>query len=257
MNWNRVARRWRSRRGEKGTLGIPGRRSLRSVCRSSVRFLTHGLLIVITATIIITLLLDLYVSRIGRKFVREASDIRNDYDCIIIPGASVIANSIPSAILQDRLDTAYSLYRSSGIDRILVSGDHGTLFYDEVNVMRSYLIEKGVPPDDVFMDHAGFDTYQTLYRARDIFGVQRAVIVTQDFHLYRALYIGDRLGLDLLGVDSAIRPYGHDTRNRLREFPARVKAFLECEIFRPEPEFLGDRIPIDGPNTTTDIPKNR
>jgi SanA protein len=252
MNWNRIARRFRSRREPTGVLKQPKRKGFRTVLRRIRRLVLHGLIVMILVTVVGTLVIDFFVARIGKKFLRDATEISRDYDCIIVPGASVIANSIPSAILQDRLDTAYALYRTSGIERILVSGDHGTIFYDEVNVMRNYLVNKGVPPEAVFMDHAGFDTYQTLYRARDIFGVRRAVIVTQDFHLLRALYIGNRLGIDLSGVDSAIRSYGHDTRNRLREFPARVKAFLECEILRPEPYFLGEKIPIDGANTTID-----
>ncbi|MHB1452512.1 MAG: SanA/YdcF family protein [Saccharofermentanales bacterium] len=227
----------------------PGRNKL---FRKILRAVMTALVLLIMISVILTLAIDFYVSRLGRKNVREPGAISGDLDCIIVPGASVIGNSIPSAILQDRLDVAYNLYLSSGIDKIIVSGDHGTIFYDEVNVMRNYLISKGVPGEKIFMDHAGFDTYQTLYRARDVFEVKRAVIVTQDFHLYRALYIGKKLGLELYGVDSAIRQYGHDIYNRLREFPARAKAFIECEIVRPVPEFLGEKIPISGDNLTLD-----
>lgn len=211
-------------------------------------FITIVLCIIIIGTVII----DLYVSNTGRKLTKEIKELSGEFDCIIVPGAFVIANSIPSDILRDRLDVAYDVYTKMKIKRIIVSGDHGTEFYDEVNVMRNYLIKKGIPGEDVFMDHAGFDTYQTIYRARDIFEVNRAVIVTQDFHLYRALYIGKKLGLELFGVDSAIREYKYEKRNRLREFPARVKAFIECEITKPLPKFLGDLIPIHGENLTID-----
>lgn len=211
-----------------------------------------ALLFLILISIVMTLAIDFYVSRTGKKYIKEPGGISSGFDCIIVPGASVIGNKIPSAILQDRLDVAYNLYLSSGIDKIIVSGDHGTAFYDEVNVMRNYLISKGVPGEKIFMDHAGFDTYQTLYRAMYVFEVKRAVIVTQNFHLYRALYIGKKLGIELYGVDSAIRKYGHDVYNRLREYPARVKAFIECEIIKPEPTFLGEKIPISGENLTLD-----
>jgi vancomycin permeability regulator SanA len=198
------------------------------------------------------LLIDFRVDSFGRKLVRESDEITGGYDCIIVPGASVIANKYPSDILRDRLDTAFEVYKQTGIKRILVSGDHGTVEYDEVNVMRDYLIAKGVPAEDVFMDHAGFDTYQTMFRARDIFEIRSAVIATQDFHLYRALYIADSLGLNVVGADSALREYKYSTRNRLREFPARVKAFIECNITKPDPRFLGDKIPINGENLTID-----
>ncbi|MHB8964267.1 MAG: SanA/YdcF family protein [Saccharofermentanales bacterium] len=220
--------------------------------RKMFKAVLNLLLFIIILSIILTLVIDLYVSGTGKRFLKKPDEISGDFDCIIIPGASVIGNKVPSAILQDRLDVAYDLYRSTGIGRMIVSGDHGTVFYDEVNVMRNYLIARGVPGENIFMDHAGFDTYQTLYRARDVFDVRKAVIVTQNFHLYRALYIGKKLGIELYGVDSAVRKYGKEVYNRLREFPARVKAFIECEIIRPEPEFLGEKIPVSGENRTLD-----
>lgn len=210
------------------------------------------LTVMLCLSVIGILLIDFRVDSFGRKLVRESDEITGGYDCIIVPGASVIANKYPSDILRDRLDTAFEVYKKTGIKRILVSGDHGTVEYDEVNVMRDYLIAKGVPAEDVFMDHAGFDTYQTMFRARDIFEIRSAVIATQDFHLYRALYIADSLGLNVVGADSALREYKYSTRNRLREFPARVKAFIECNITKPDPRFLGDKIPINGENLTID-----
>ncbi len=198
------------------------------------------------------LIIDMYVSGSGKKYVVGINDLNGDADCIIIPGASVIANKYPSVILKDRLDTAYEVYKATGIKRVLVSGDHGTTEYDEVNVMRDYLIDKGIPGEDIFMDHAGFDTYQTMFRAYEIFGIRSAVVVTQDFHLYRALFIGRNIGIDVYGIDSALRKYLYSFRNRLREYPARVKAFIECRISKPDPEFLGDKIPIQGENLTID-----
>ncbi len=194
---------------------------------------------------------DAYVSRTGKKHVLNFDEVDEKYDCILVPGASVVSN-YPSAILRDRLDEAYRLYEKGVSDRILVSGDHGQIEYDEVNVMRNYLLDKGARPEDVFMDHAGFDTYQTVYRAAEIFEVKKTLIVTQGFHLYRALYLAEKIGLEAHGVDSALRVYSKENFNRLREYPARVKAFLEAEILRPEPKYLGDKIPIDGENLTID-----
>lgn len=204
------------------------------------------ILVFAVLTIVLVLLIDCHVEKTGKAHVLTESRLGTGYDCVIVPGAAVYQNSIPSPMLQDRLEVAFEIYQKKIVPKILVSGDHGKVDYDEVSVMRDYLIAKGVPSEDIFMDYAGFDTYQTLYRARDIFKVKKAVIATQDFHLYRALYIGEKLSMELDGVDSALRDYHNSIWNRAREYLARTKAFLECEIFKPEPEFLGDAIPIGG-----------
>lgn len=206
-------------------------------------------LIVIVISLIAILLIDYSVEKTAKQLIQETAP-QQPVDCIIVPGALVIDDR-PSLMLKDRLDQALKLYQENWSDRILVSGDHGQKHYDEVSVMRQYLVDHGVPPEHVFMDHAGFDTYDTLYRARDVFKVQRAVVVTQDFHLRRALYIGYNLDLDLTGVASDLRTYQKIKYYRLREYPARVKAFFECRVFKSKPEFLGDPIPIWGSGLAT------
>lgn len=193
-------------------------------------------------------LVDRAVERAGDRHLTTADRLEKA-DCVIVPGALVYSDG-PSQMLQDRLDVALDIYRSGVTDRILVSGDHGRKDYDEVNIMRSYLLEHGVPPEHIFMDHAGFDTYDTLYRARDVFLVTRAIVVTQDFHLRRALYIGECLGLDLQGVSSDLRVYPRARYYRLREYPARLKAFAEC-LLKIEPTYLGEVIPIQGSGLAT------
>lgn len=211
-----------------------------------------GILILAIAGTGAVLYLDGRVENTGKAHVYAMDQLGSGYDCVIVPGALVYQNSTPSGMLQDRLDVALQIYEKGIVPKILVSGDHGTKNYDEVNVMRNYLIEKGVPAEDIFMDHAGFDTYQTIYRARDVFQVKKAVIATQDFHLYRALYIGEKLSLELDGVESTLRTYGTSSlKSRIREYFARVKAFIECEITKPEPEFLGPAIPITGDGKQT------
>lgn len=173
------------------------------------------------------------------------------YDCVIVPGALVHQDGTPSGMLADRLDMAVKIYQSGITDRILVSGDHGRTDYNEVGVMRQYLLDAGIPAEHIFMDHAGFDTYDTIYRAQSIFGVKRALITTQDFHLTRALYIGTQLGLDLQGIDCG---YHHTTANiyyNFRELPARAKAWLDCEILHISPTFGGELIPISGDGRAT------
>ncbi len=210
----------------------------------------------ITTTVLIALLITLVffidkrVEKIGKKYILE-SDVVETYDCIIVPGAMVYQNSVPSAMLVDRLNVALEIYNKKVVNKIIVSGDHGTKEYDEVNTMRTYLINRGIPSEDIFMDHAGFDTYQTIYRARDVFRVKKALIATQDYHLLRALYIGQKLSVDLHGIDSTLRVYNNETKNRIREYFARVKAFIECEVTKPKPKYLGDYIPIYGDGNQT------
>lgn len=189
-------------------------------------------------------MIDHAVEKAGDRNI-VSSDQLVSADCVIVPGALVIEDQ-PSPMLRDRLDTALKIYQSGVTNRILVSGDHGTPEYDEVNAMRQYLLDQGVPAEHIFMDHAGFDTYDTLYRAKEVFLVQKAIVVTQDFHLRRALFICEYLGLEVQGVSSDLRFYQRSIFDYLREYGARVKAFLECALLKPKPTYLGEVIPISG-----------
>lgn len=148
-------------------------------------------------------------------------------DCIIVPGAQIYANRTPSPMLQDRLDGAVYLYRAGVSDRILVSGDHREDNYNEPLVMYRYLLNQGIPDEVIFMDHYGLDTYDSLYRARQVFQVKTAIVATQTFHLQRALYIGDRLGLEVHGFRTDPRSYQSTTYMFIREAGARLKAVYE------------------------------
>jgi len=172
------------------------------------------------------------------------------FDCILILGCGVRDTGEPSLMLRDRLDMGLQLFENGASDRLLMSGDHGRVEYDEVNVMKNYAVERGVPSEAVFMDHAGFSTYESMYRARDVFCAKRIVIVSQNYHLYRAVYDARALGLDAWGVAAEdIRYLGQMGRD-LREILARNKDFLWC-CFRPEPTFLGEAIPIWGSGELT------
>ena len=170
-------------------------------------------------------------------------------DCILILGARVWDTG-PGPMLADRLLQGIELYKAGVSDRLLVSGDHGTIEYDEVNARKNYAIEHGVPSEHIFMDHAGFSTYDSMYRARDVFQVKKVIIVTQEFHLYRSLYIANKLGLDAYGVASDLRPYARQEYVEIREVLARIKDFFKVAI-QPEPTYLGDPIPIDGNGDAT------
>ncbi|WP_282190716.1 SanA/YdcF family protein [Adlercreutzia caecimuris] len=172
-------------------------------------------------------------------------------DCIVVLGCGVRPDGQPSDMLADRIAQGVALYEKGASPKLLMSGDHSRSDYDEVNTMRNVAVEAGVPADDVFMDHAGFSTYESMYRARDVFGAKRIVIVSQRYHLYRALYVAERLGLDAYGVAADLRPYAGQETREVREILARVKDFLTA-IVQPPPTYLGDPISLSGSASVTE-----
>jgi len=173
-----------------------------------------------------------------------------DADCILVLGAGVREDGQPSHMLEDRLLTALEVYEAGASDRFLMSGDHGRAEYDEVNTMKNFVMDHDVPSDKVFMDHAGFSTYDSLYRARDVFQAKKVIIVTQGYHLYRALYTANAMGLEACGVAADLRPYAGMPYFELREKAARVSYIFQC-LFMPEPKYLGEVIPISGDGNLT------
>lgn len=161
----------------------------------------------------------------------------------IVLGARVLPDGTLSTVLRDRVDTAITLYKKGAVKTILVSGDNSSIAYNEVNITRIYLLQKGIPSEDIFLDHAGFDTYSTMYRAREVFLVKNAIIVTQSFHLPRAIFIAQRLGINAYGISADKRDYLF--KNTLRELLANVKAFIDV-LYGRVPKFLGEEIPITG-----------
>lgn len=203
------------------------------------------------AVAVIIVGINSYIMLVGRSNFTTIDDIEGDYDCAIVPGAKVGPDGVVSYMLGDRLDFAYELYENGVVPKILVSGDHGDANYDEVNAMRQYLVDKGVDIEDIFMDHAGFDTYSTMYRAKEIFEVKSAVVCTQKYHLYRASYIAERMDIDIKAIASDVYVSRKLPYFRAREWAARIKAFIEAEISKPVP-ILGDAIPITGDGTITE-----
>ncbi len=189
--------------------------------------------------------MNIYVIIRERKRIIDLKDIKeNNYDCILVLGAGII-NDRPKPMLEDRLNTAIKLYESNIASKILVSGDHEHNNHDEVNTMKNYLIEKDVPSSDIFMDHAGLSTYDSIYRAKEIFKANKIVIVTQKYHLYRALYIAKELNVSAVGVPADKLRYYGQTKRDIREFVARIKDLFKC-LMRPKPQYLGETIPING-----------
>lgn len=167
-----------------------------------------------------------------------------DADAIVVLGASVLPDGTPSGILQDRLDDGIALYFAGAAPKIIMSGDNGTVSYNEVLAMKNYAIEKGVPTEDIFCDHAGFSTYESMYRAKHVFGADSIVVATQTYHLYRALYAAEGLGMKAVGVPSDYHEYGGQLLFDVREILARSKDFFKTWM-QPESTFVGDPISLD------------
>ena len=207
--------------------------------------------ILVVVGIIIVLGINLFVKNSVKDKIVDENSLDKNYDAILVLGAG-LRNGKPSPVLKDRLDMAYKLYEDGYSKKIIVSGDHGKKYYDEVNVMKNYLLDKGVDSNNIFMDHAGFSTYDSVYRAKEIFLANKIIIVTQQFHLYRSLYIAKQLKLDAVGVSATLRDYSGSVKFEIREILARDKDFVKS-IFKPEPKYLGDTISVfsDG-NATND-----
>ena len=173
-----------------------------------------------------------------------------DVDCIIVLGCQVRDDGTLSHMLRDRLMRGLEVYKAGAAPKLLMSGDHGRIDYDEVNAMKQYAVENGVSSEHVFMDHAGFSTYETVYRAKEIFEADKVIIVTQEYHLYRALYIAEKLGIEAYGVSADLNKYAGQSMRDFREILARCKDWAMC-IFKPEPTYLGDSIPVSGNGDVT------
>ena len=202
--------------------------------------------ILVGTALSITILLNLYM--ILTTFsdivtVDEAVEIE-DIDCIIVLGAGVRADGTPSLMLKDRLDKAVELYEKGVSDKILVSGDHRESNYDEVNTMKNYLIAAGIPSQVIYMDHAGLSTYDSMYRAVNIFGVESAVVITQKYHMYRAVHNAESLGIETYGVSAKEISYNGQAYREFREIIARVKDIFYC-LFEVESAVGGEPISLE------------
>lgn len=175
----------------------------------------------------------------------------DNIDCILVLGCGVYEDGSLSPMLRDRLNLAADIYKKGASDKLLMSGDHGKENYNEVRAMKNYILDGNIADSsNIFMDHAGFSTYESLYRAKEIFGAKKIIIVSNTYHLYRSLYIAEKLGIEAyrVGADDI---YSGRKYREFREILARDKDFIKC-IFKPEPTFLGEKIDIHGDGTVTD-----
>ena len=200
---------------------------------------------------IILIAINTYVKNsVEDRIISSIEAVNLKADCILVLGAGVRADGTPSPMLKDRLLEGIALYDMGASDRLLMSGDNTKKGYDEVNTMKQYAIDHGVPSEHIFMDHAGISTYDSIYRAKEIFQAEKIIIVSQKYHLYRALYISDSLGVDAYGVSADPVIYAGQEFREIREIVARTKDFVKC-IIKPPASILGDVIPVSGDGNVT------
>ena len=186
------------------------------------------------------------VQKKGEKNIVSVDKLPKDVDAIIVLGAGVKDDGEPSDILVDRLKTSIETCNSGVSGKLLLSGDHGRDGYNEVKAMKSFIKENmEIDDKNIFMDHAGFSTYDSIYRAKEIFKVDKAIIITNEYHLPRALYLAEKMGIEAYGLPSDIRNYLNIDSYRNREKAAQLKDFIYVNILKPDPEFLGEEIPVN------------
>ncbi len=175
-----------------------------------------------------------------------------DPQCILVLGCAVWLDNEPSPMLRDRLDTAIALYKAGAAPKLLLSGDNSIVEYSEPDCMLQYTLAQGVPPEDIFLDYAGFSTYESVYRSHAVFMADRLIVVTQKYHLFRALKACDALGIEARGMASNQEQYRGRFYREAREVLARNKDLFKG-IVKAKPTYLGDEIPVDGDGTVTHL----
>lgn len=198
----------------------------------------------LSVLVLIVFVISYMIINIGQgKYIYRDLNQLPHAQVAVIPGAAILLSGELSPVLRDRVDMAISVYQKGIVEKILVTGDNSSLTHNEVSPVRKYLLKNGVPTQDIFLDHAGFDTYSSMYRARDVFLVKSMIIVSQSFHLPRAVFIARYLGMTAYGM---VADRGHYLfRNDIRELFGDVKA-LSNLFFDRQPKYLGKQIPITG-----------
>lgn len=217
-----------------------------------------GLLLLVLAGVLLVLLVNFHMGRVAAKDFTTLEELsweieaggREPAEAALVLGAQVKPDGQMSLMLRERVDAGIELYQAGIVKKLIMSGDHGRVDYDEVNTMKDYAISKGVPSEDIFMDHAGFSTYESMYRAKAIFEVESMVVVTQQYHLYRAVYDGCAFDMEVTGVPCDTAVYHGDLYRKCREMLARLKDF-GYTLVKPEPTFLGEAIPVSGDGNLT------
>jgi SanA protein len=198
-------------------------------------------------------LINMGMIKAAEKHVYTRLEDIPDKTVVLVLGSQIRGTRL-SRVLEDRVIAGIELIQAGTGRKLLLSGDHGERYYDEVNAMRLYVLSNApaIAEADIFMDHAGFHTYDSMYRARDVFEVRDLIIVTQEFHASRAVFIARALGLDAVAYAQSQEKFAFRTKIQweAREYLARIKAFVYI-AFKPKPRYLGDKIPITGDGRKT------
>lgn len=220
---------------------MEGKKYIKVLKKMMVTFICILVIILCGALVIIN-----NVQAKGEKRIVTKDTLPEKVDAIIVLGAGVREDGTPSDILTDRLSTSLDILNMGVEGKLLLSGDHGREGYNEVGTMKDYILKNSnIKEKDIFLDHAGFSTYDSIYRAKDIFKVESAIIITNEYHLPRALYLAEKLGIDAYGYTSDKREYYYMDAYKKREKIAQLKDFLFVNVLKPEPKFLGDSIPVN------------
>lgn len=220
---------------------MEGKKYIKVLKKMMVTFICILVIILCGALVIIN-----NVQAKGEKRIVTKDTLPEKVDAIMVLGAGVREDGTPSDILTDRLSTSLDILNMGVEGKLLLSGDHGREGYNEVGTMKDYILKNSdIKEKDIFLDHAGFSTYDSIYRAKDIFKVESAIIVTNEYHLPRALYLAEKLGIDAYGYTSDKREYYYMDAYKKREKIAQLKDFLFVNVLKPEPKFLGDSIPVN------------
>ncbi len=211
-------------------------------CNVKIKKIIAAAVIFAAALAVLYAFMNVYViASASGKILSSDSAAKDTYDCILVLGAGLRSDGTPSDMLKDRLDMAAKLYFDGASGKILVTGDNGRISYNEPVAMSKYLVQnKGVPADDIVLDYAGFSTYDSMYRAKEIFGAEKIVAVTQKYHLYRAVFVANALGLDCSGVACDTVTYRGQFMRDVRETAARAKDFISS-FLKPKPKYLGEK----------------
>jgi vancomycin permeability regulator SanA len=198
--------------------------------------------VLLVAMVIVAPLVTLSAITIATTPFRYSSPAEMPGERVAVVFGAGVRGDRPSRILAERIEGAVSLYRAGRVDKLLMTGDNSSADYDEVTVMRRYAESLGVPSGDITLDYAGFSTYDSCYRLAPIFGVDRAVLVTQNYHLPRAIYTCRALGVEAVGL--GVPDWGQYSdlvlaRYTAREALASAKALVDVHLARPQPTFLG------------------
>lgn len=186
---------------------------------------------VIAVILAVTAVINVYVIMSTTSSIKDYEDFNGHYDYIIVLGCGIIDNQYPTDLMADRLDMAIRLYEDGAAPRILLSGDHREDDYNELAVMRNYMLDAGIPADAIECDDLGLSTSETMQRASELYGIDSAVIVTQKYHLSRAVYLARHFNIDCEGVIATGHTFTAQAYYSAREYLARVKDFLLCIVF--------------------------